>query len=188
MTNVLNSAVLLLNNTYEPLNVINVTRALRLITTQKASGVEKEGYDLHSSKGVLCIPVVVKMAYYVKRPMQKVKFSKRHVLMRDNFTCQYCNDRPKELTIDHVVPKTSGGLTVWTNVVACCKRCNSAKGDKTLKDSGLKLKRAPKEPRFLPYLRMIKGGSNHAWEKYLFTDSNSPYLIRGELPKEAVKK
>lgn len=185
----MNSAVLLLNHTYEPLNVINVKRALRLLTTQKANAVEKEGYDVHSAAGMLCIPVVVRMAYYVKRPMQKVKFSKRHVLMRDNYTCQYCNEKPYELTIDHIIPKTAGGQTTWVNVVACCKRCNAKKGDRSLKDSGMKLARVPKEPRFLPYLRMVKKNANtHAWDKYLFMDTNSPYLIECELPKETKKK
>ena len=190
MANVLTRPILLLNNSYEPLNVISVARALRLLATQKANGAEKEGYDVRSVSGVVCVPVVIKMSYFVRRPNQRTKFSKKNVLMRDDFTCMYCGQKniAGDLTIDHVIPKTAGGTTTWINVVAACRRCNSEKGDKSLKDSGMKLLKAPREPRFLPYLRMVKGRGAHVWDKYLFLDSSSPYLIRDELPKDKKSK
>ena len=190
--NMWNAPVLLLNSTFEPLNVVNAKRVLRLLSTDKAVSVETEGYEMHSANGVMLVPIVAKMCYFVKRPIQRVKFSKRHVLMRDNYTCQYCGDRNTvdRLTIDHIIPKVAGGQTIWTNVVAACKRCNAKKADRALKDSGMKLARPPKEPKFLPYLRMVKkNAATHVWDKYLFiTDGNSPFLLRGDLPKMAMAK
>ena len=181
-------AVLLLNSTYEPLNVINFKRSVRLLLTGKADSVEHTGRIIRYGSGEFRVPEVIRLSYYVKRPAQKVKFTKAAVFLRDNFTCQYCGETKgsNDLTIDHVTPKVRGGLTVWTNVVACCKRCNNAKGDKSLKDSGMKLSRAPKEPRFLPYLRMVRTGHQKTWDKYLFTNDPlaSPYLIRENLPTQ----
>ena len=177
-------AVLLLNSTYEPLNVINLRRAVRLLLTGKGDSVEHTGRMIRFGAGEFRVPEVVRLGYYVKRPAQKVKFTKSAVFLRDNYTCQYCGHQTRELTIDHVVPKVRGGLTSWTNVVACCKRCNNSKGDKSLKDSGFKLARPPKEPRFLPYLRMVRSGHQKTWDKYLFSDSASPYLVRDELPSQ----
>ncbi|MEK7474976.1 MAG: HNH endonuclease [Candidatus Coatesbacteria bacterium] len=178
----LNDAVLLLNSTYEPLNVINVKRALRLVLTRKADPVEADGAIVHTITRSFPLPVVVRLAYYVRRPNQRVKFTKRTVLARDQHTCQYCGAQTRDLTLDHVLPKTLGGETIWTNVVAACKKCNGAKGGRTLKEAGLKLRRAPREPRFLPYLRLVKNSYQRAWDKYLFTDPESPFLLRGPLP------
>ena len=178
----LNEAVLLLNSTYEPLNVINVRRALRLIMSRKADPAETDGGSVRTVSRSFSIPLVVRMAYYVRRPGQRVKFTKRTVLARDHYSCQYCGAQTRDLTLDHVVPKTLGGETVWTNVVAACRRCNGTKGGRSLKDSGLKLVRHPREPRFLPYLRLVRSSHQKTWDKYLFTDPESPFLLRGPLP------
>jgi len=178
----LNDAVLLLNSTYEPLNVINVKRALRLVLSRKADPVEADGALVRTVTRTIPVPVVVRLAYYVRRPNQRVKFTKRTVLARDQYTCQYCGAQTRDLTLDHVTPKTLGGETVWVNVVAACKKCNGAKGGRTLKEAGMKLRRAPREPRFLPYLRLVKNSYQRAWDKYLFTDPESPFLLRGPLP------
>jgi len=183
----MNEAVLLLNSTYEPLNVINVKRALRLVMGGKASSVEAESSAIHSISSSFPLPHVVKMAYYVRRPIQRVKFSKRTVLARDGYTCQYCGVQTRDLTLDHVLPKMLGGETIWTNVVAACRRCNGAKGGRTLKDSGYILYRIPKEPRFLPYLRLVRNSYQKTWDKYLFLDPDSPFLLHGPLPMRVQK-
>lgn len=183
----LNDAVLLLNSTYEPLNVINVKRALRLLFTHKAENLERNGEVVHSMGREIPLPAVVRLAYYVKRPSQRVKFTKQTVLARDQYTCMYCGLQTRELTLDHVIPKVRGGQTVWNNVVACCKKCNGAKGHKSVKDAGLKLIKVPREPRFLPYIRLVRHTRHDSWDKYLFTDTSSTgFLIRGPLPKPVV--
>lgn len=181
----LGEAVLLLNSTYEPLNVINVKRALRLVMSGKAGQVEANGGTVRTVNRTFVQPQVVRMAYYVRRPNQRVKFTKRTVLARDSHTCQYCGAQTRDLTLDHVIPRTLGGETIWTNVVAACKRCNGTKGGRTVKDAGMRLLRIPKEPRFLPYLRLVRNSYQKTWDKYLFTDPESPFLLRGPLPTRA---
>ena len=183
----MNEAVLLLNSTYEPLNVINVKRALRLVMCGKAGQVEADGTGIRTISRTFPQPHVVKMAYYVRRPIQRVKFTKRTVLARDGYTCQYCGVQTRDLTLDHVLPKTLGGETIWTNVVAACRRCNGAKGGRTLKESGFVLPRVPKEPRFLPYLRLVRNSYQKTWDKYLFLDPDSPFLLHGPLPMRVQK-
>lgn len=179
-----NEAVLLLNSTYEPLNVINIRRAIRLLITDKADSLETNGKQIHHGRGIFKIPEVIRLSYYVRRPMQKVKFTKSAVFIRDNYTCQYCGLQTKDLTIDHVIPKVKGGQTIWTNVVAACRSCNNKKSDSSPKDAGMRLIRLPKEPRFLPYLRMVRRGHQQSWDKYLFSDADSPFLVRDYLPFE----
>ena len=180
----LNDPVLLLNSTYEPLNVINLKRAIRLLIGRKANSLETDGAVIKYSCGEIRIPSVVRLVYYVQRPHQRVKFTKQSVLTRDGYTCMYCGLQSRHLTLDHVVPKTRGGQTIWTNVVACCTRCNATKGGKSLKEAGMKLMHAPREPRFLPYIRWVKHTKYSSWDKYLFTDSESQYLIYGPLPNQ----
>ena len=179
----LNDAVLLLNATYEPLNVISVKRALRLLLTRKADSVEADGHVIRSVTRAYPLPIVVRLAYYVRRPNQRVKFTKRTVLARDQHRCQYCGVPARELTLDHILPKTLGGETVWTNVVAACRKCNGTKGGRTLRESGMLLLRPPREPRFLPYLRLVRSSYQKAWDKYLFTDPETPFLLKGPLPE-----
>jgi len=183
----MNEAVLLLNSTYEPLNVINVKRALRLVMAGKAGLVEVDGSPIKTVSASFALPHVVRMAYYVRRPSQRVKFTKRTVLARDGYTCQYCGVQTRDLTLDHVLPKTLGGETIWTNVVAACRRCNGNKGGRTLKESGFILFRPPKEPRFLPYLRLVRNSYQKSWDKYLFLDPESPFLLHGPLPGRVQK-
>ncbi len=178
----LNEAVLLLNSTYEPLNVINVKRALRLMLTRKADPVEANEACVRSVSKSIPRPLVVRLSYYVKRPHQRVKFTKRTVLARDQHACQYCGEQTRDLTLDHVIPKALGGETVWTNVVAACKKCNGRKGGRLLKEARMHLVRAPREPKFLPYLRLMRNSYQKIWDKYLFTDPETPFLLKGPLP------
>src|SRR5262245_41606938 len=98
--------------------------------TEKASVIESGGTAVRSSRRSTKLPLVVRLSYYVKRPHQHVRFTKQAVFIRDHYTCQYCGEQSKDLTLDHVIPKMRGGGTTWTNVVTACKSCNSAKGDK----------------------------------------------------------
>ncbi len=183
----LNDAVLLLNSTYEPLNVINVKRALRLMLTRKADSVEADTSQVRSVARSFPLPRVVRLGYYVKRPHQRVKFTKRTVLARDQYACQYCGVQTRDLTLDHVVPRALGGETIWTNVVAACRKCNGNKGGRTLREAGMRLIRQPREPKFLPYLRLMRSSYQKTWEKYLFTDPESPFLLRGPLPARVMQ-
>jgi len=166
----LDEPVLLLNSTFEPLNVINVKRAVQLVMLHKAQMVEHNGAFLRSTHTRLPLPLVVRLAYYINRPYQKVKFTKRAVFQRDGYACQYCGRRDGTLTLDHVMPRSMGGQSTWTNIISACKECNNRKGNRTLREAGMALVSRPREPKLIPYLRITKRVSHRCWEKYLFYD------------------
>lgn len=143
----MNSAVLVLNQNYEPLNVCDVRRALVLILGGKADTLQQRGQYLHTSTRSFGVPSVIRLKGFVKRPRPRVKLSRREIFIRDNFTCQYCGLVGKDLTVDHVVPRCRGGQHEWTNVVASCKACNHRKGGHYLHDLRMELHTTPSEPR-----------------------------------------
>jgi 5-methylcytosine-specific restriction endonuclease McrA len=165
--------VLVLNSDYEPLNVCNLRRAIVLIYLGKADVLHAraDGAHVASAEGhVIHAPSVVKLRHHVKRPLPELKLSRRSVFARDNYVCQYCGATAKELTIDHVVPKRHGGKALWENLVTCCRRCNSRKGDKTPEKAGMRLLRPPRRPRYTPYISLNKyvAGTRHeVWRDYL---------------------
>ena len=174
----MNQEVLVLNSDYEPLNVCNLRRAVILIYLGKADVLHANETSAPVRLGEgddLPIPSVVKLRYHVRRPLPDLKLSRRSIFARDNFTCQYCGSQARDLTIDHIVPKRHGGLMAWENLVACCRKCNTKKGDKMLPHTGMKLMRPPRRPRYVPYISLTKyvsGTKNDIWRTYLptFTD------------------
>lgn len=168
--------VLVLNSDYEPLNVCNLRRAIILVYLGKAdilhtrAGAE-ESVPLVSAEGeAFHAPSVVKLRHHVRRPLPELKLSRRSIFARDNYTCQYCGSTGKDLTIDHVVPKRMGGGAQWENLVACCRRCNTKKGDKLAEKIGMKLMRQPRRPRYTPYISLNKyvaGAKHSVWKDYL---------------------
>jgi 5-methylcytosine-specific restriction endonuclease McrA len=162
--------VLVLNSNYEPLNVCNMRRAISLLLLGKADLVHQREEPLLTVTGDLTAPSVLKMRYQVKRPMPQLRLSRHSILARDNYTCQYCGAKGRELTIDHVVPRWCGGPHTWDNLVACCRRCNLKKGDKTPQQAHMKLARKPKRPHFVPYLSLpvyLKARFKDDWRMYL---------------------
>lgn len=136
--------VLLLNASYEPLNICSWKRAIALMIKGKAQEVEHLdsliGENLYS-------PAVIRLNYYVAVPEKELPFSKLNILARDNNTCQYCGKQCNDLTLDHVFPKSRGGGYTWENIVAACKECNQKKADRTPKEAGMKLLRKPFRPQ-----------------------------------------
>ncbi len=177
--------VLVLNSDYEPLNVCNLRRAVVLLYLGKADVLHAQDSvsvpPLLTGEGeTVPLPSVVRLRYHVKRPLPELKLSRRSIFARDNYTCQYCGVQTRDLTIDHIMPKRHGGGMQWENLVACCRRCNTRKGDKLLQNSGMKLARAPKRPRYVPYISLTKyinGTKNEVWRDYLpiFTDVGGEY-------------
>ena len=162
--------VLVLNSNYEPLNVCNMRRAISLLLLGKAEVIQHRNAPLMTNRGHLSAPSVLKMRYAVRRPMPQLRLSRHSILARDNYTCQYCGTKGKELTIDHVVPRWVGGANTWDNLVACCRRCNLKKGDKTPSQANMKLARKPKRPHFIPYLSLplyLKAKGRDDWRMYL---------------------
>lgn len=164
---------LVLNATYEPMSIVSGLRAVNLILSEKAVSVDDSKKLIRSQHVQMPLPHVVKLNYYVKRAHQNstVPFSRRGVLVRDNFQCVYCGRKAE--TIDHVVPKSAPhyGANSYENCVASCFTCNSKKGNKTLKEAGYVLRVKPAAPSFYSSF-LLKAGvgseSYHAWSEYVF--------------------
>lgn len=150
-------AVLLLDNTYEPIRVIGWKRAAYLVFSGKAEVIEESDQEVRSPSTIWKLPSVIRQFGKYKR-RGEVQFSRINIYMRDGWTCQYCGDRKpaKDLTFDHVLPRAQGGKTSWTNVVTACKPCNGDKADRTPQQAGLKLIKEPVRPKWLPAQMIIK--------------------------------
>lgn len=162
--------VLLLNSDFEPLNVCHIRRAMALVMLGKADILELHERQISTTTGRLQAPSVVKMRYHVRRPLPQLRLSRHSVLARDGYTCQYCGVKGKDLTIDHVIPRWMGGPHTWDNLVACCRKCNLKKGDKTPQQAKMKLRTTPRRPHFIPYISLpayLKAKSKDQWAFYL---------------------
>ena len=168
----LHAPVLVLNASYEPINVCAARRAIVLVLKGVAMAEEENGHFLHAARFALRVPSVIRLLEYRRIPHQTRALSRKNILLRDRNTCQYCGEvlPSSELTLDHVVPRSRGGSSTWENLVACCHHCNRRKGNHLLHETEMKLL---KEPR--PFtlhtsrhiMRMI-GRSDNKWRKYLF--------------------
>ena len=113
-------------------------------------------------------PSIIRLQNMVHRPRPRVKLTRREIFRRDNYTCQYCGSSARDLTIDHVIPKHRGGDHIWTNVVSSCSYCNHKKGGRTLRQSGMRLKKPIKEPpASAMYLYNHYLNDNREWEPFL---------------------
>lgn len=157
--------VLLLNATHEPLRVISLLRAVVLILEEKVDVVEtEEERAIRSATMDIPYPRVLRLRYYVHIPFEKrIPLSNKNVLARDRMKCGYCGG--KATTVDHIQPKSRGGLHEWENVVAACLPCNQRKGNKTLKELGWKLNTTPHKPRTKRLF--VVGRIEESWEPYL---------------------
>jgi 5-methylcytosine-specific restriction endonuclease McrA len=173
MRNALKSTpVLVLNSSYEPLNYASAKRALGMVYKGVAS--VEESHDIPVNvRFAHKLPCVVRLTEY-HRPFQKrLKLSRNHIYIRDCFTCQYCGGSFSEddLTLDHVIPRSKGGLATWENLVASCRPCNQKKADRHLRDCPeMKLLRVPRPMTIHTSRHMLRnmGAGNAKWRKYLY--------------------
>jgi 5-methylcytosine-specific restriction endonuclease McrA len=165
------SQVLVLNATYEPLNVVSLRRAVVLLLKQKAEIVEAAEAWLRSERASIPLPLVIRLVYYVRIPRHfSLPLSRRTVLARDHYTCQYCGAQPGKanLTIDHVLPRSRGGETRWENIVTACAPCNRRKGSRTPEEAGLPMPPHRGRPRYLAITLLSGTGTPEVWGKYMF--------------------
>ena len=169
VANVNATRVLILNASYEPLHVCSVKRAVALLMHEVAERVEDSDKVLRSPSQVFPVPSVIRLKKFVKRPPRhRVAFNRKNVFRRDDHTCQYCLGKTGDLTLDHVTPRSRGGGTSWENVVACCRRCNAKKRDRTPEEAAMLLRRKPYAPRFMfSSAYGILPNIDRIWEKYL---------------------
>jgi 5-methylcytosine-specific restriction endonuclease McrA len=160
------SKVLVLNASYEPLNICSWRRAVLLLLNGKAEQIEHNGKLIYAD---FPLPTVIRLRSYVKIPYKEISLSRRNLLHRDNYTCQYCGDRRHDLTIDHIVPRSKGGTDTWENVVAACLKCNVKKGSRTPKEANMVLSFTPRRPSSHVYFEISKHASagEYSWKKYV---------------------
>lgn len=164
----LEEPVLILNINFEPLHICNMKRALALLMTGKAELILNGRGKIRSATAEFDLPSIIKLQHMIQRPRPRVALSKREVLRRDNYTCQYCGRPSHQLTIDHVVPRHAGGAHSWTNLVAACSTCNRRKGGRTPEQANMQLLRAPYEPSSSAAYRFGRHLESRAeWEPFI---------------------
>lgn len=173
MNTTMNDPVLVLNKGWNPVGTVPVHRAVTMLWSEYADGTPKAKIIEYPSYQQLTwsdwaklrpkdddrsiqghniqfrIPEVILLSKYEKLPQPKVHFSRRTLYKRDNYTCQYCGCRPgtEELSVEHIIPRSQGGETTWTNCVLACVECNSRKANRTPEQAGMKLLSVPKKPK-----------------------------------------
>src|SRR5271169_2105385 len=164
--------VLVLNASYEPINICGARRALVLVLKGIARTEEEHGLTLHAQRSLIAMPSVIRLLEYRRIPHQTRALSRKNILLRDRNTCQYCGTvlPSGELTLDHVIPRSRGGNSTWENLVACCHACNRRKGNQHPAEAGMKLMREPRAFNLHTsrHIMRLMGRSDDKWRKYLF--------------------
>lgn len=171
-SNALHKPVLVLNASYEPIHVCAVRRALVMVVKGVAHTEEAGEGRVHSPSRSLAVPSVIRLVEYRRIPRQMRAISRKNILIRDQYTCQYCEEKfgAGELTLDHVVPRSRGGANTWENLVASCLRCNNRKGDRLPYEAGMTLRQQPKPFNLHTSRNLMRqmGSQQENWRKYLF--------------------
>lgn len=183
--------VLVLNKHWVAVHVCTVRRALTLLCQELARVVtedfhthdfrswrelsayaEKAHPVIHTPNFQLLLPKVIVLSRYGKYPPRTVRLNRRNIFLRDKYTCQYCGAKTDktELTIDHVLPRSRGGHTVWRNVVLACTDCNVRKGNRLLHECGMRLLKPPRKPNWLATIKIPpQEGDFTLWQKFVDT-------------------
>ena len=165
----LNKKVLVLNQSYEPLSICNVRRAVVLLYMGKVEVIELFDHEfLHSVSIQLPVPSIVRLLLYKKVPSKKVVLSRKNILIRDNYQCQYCGKKNVPLTVDHIIPRVRGGSIGWENLVCACVKCNNKKGNCILEEVGMTLLRVPRRPDHISFLSFFVDSIQEEWKPFLF--------------------
>jgi 5-methylcytosine-specific restriction endonuclease McrA len=159
--------ILVLNSDYTPLSVTTIFRGFKLVYKGKAEIVEsdKENPIISSTNIFFKRPSVIRLKSYILHPYKKVPMTRQNIYKRDDFKCVYCSSK-KNLTLDHVFPKSRGGQNNWKNLVTCCFDCNSRKGDKTLEEAKMTLTIKPFVPNYINFFN--RSEIKEDWKIYVF--------------------
>lgn len=183
---VLDEPTLVINRSWLPIHVTAVRRALVMVYRGVAGVVESESLAVldfwtwmamrdvgerwvSTPSTRIPAPEVIQVVSYDKVPSYTAPFSRSNLFQRDQHTCQYCGQQPssEQLSIDHVLPRSKGGQTSWSNCVLACRRCNARKGNRTLGDAGMTLRRPPRPPRWSPCLSLRTTSWLASWDQFL---------------------
>mgnify|MGYP002507807426 FL=1 len=164
--------VLLLNASEEVISVIDWQKAINLLFSGKATKPYNysHSYSIKTNSGVFELPAAIMLINYVRIPFRKVGLTKKNIIKRDDGICQYCACKlnSKNSTVDHVLPKSRGGINSWTNLVASCHPCNLRKGNRTPSEANMKLLRQPQAPgKDVVHIVLLDQHKNKLWERWL---------------------
>lgn len=137
--------VLVLNADFTPLNVTTVYKGFSLVNKGKAEVLKASEKPIKTGMGSFVRPLIIRLLNFVKFRIYKLRINRQRIYKRDNNQCTYCGNK-KNLTIDHIIPKSKGGQNTWMNLVTCCSNCNRIKGDRTPEEANMKLNIKPYEP------------------------------------------
>ena len=158
---------LVLNQDFRPISVCSIQRAFVLVFMKKVEMVTPfNGFKFHTVDSEYNIPAVVRLQQYINVPYRGVELTRLNIFKRDSHSCQYCGSI-KDLSIDHVLPRSRGGGSSWKNLVAACKPCNARKGDETPEEANMPLNQRPFKPSYLMFLRDFSGFKYEEWKPYL---------------------
>ncbi|KRO92808.1 HNH endonuclease [Cyanobium sp. T1G-Tous] len=160
--------VLVLNASYEPLNITTWRRAVVMVLKGKAEGLEHDP-DRRIREDTL-LPTVIRLRHFVRVPYKPLPLTRRNLFHRDGHRCQYCGASAEQLSVDHVVPRSRGGLDTWENVTTACLPCNVRKGNRTPREAAMPLLRPPHRPLgsfSFEASRQISAGQHGEWAKYV---------------------
>jgi CRISPR/Cas system Type II protein with McrA/HNH and RuvC-like nuclease domain len=152
--------VLVLNFDFTPLNVTSLQRGFILVIKGKAEIIEADANPIVTAYKEYVRPLIIRLLRYINYRGNSIRVNRQRVFKRDDHQCVYCGSQ-KELTIDHVQPRSRGGRNTWTNLVTCCSKCNHKKGNKTPEEANMKLRKKPYEPTFVNEHESLTG----VWDK-----------------------
>lgn len=155
--------VLVLNADFTPINVTTVYKGFTLVSKGKAEILKASDRPLLSGMGEFVRPLIIRLLNFVKYRIHKLKINRQRLYRRDNHECGYCGSK-RNLTIDHIIPKSRGGQNTWMNLVTCCSSCNRLKDDKTPEEAGMKLNIKPYEPTI--FSEIINSSIEGIWEDF----------------------
>ena len=161
---------LVLNGDYSPLNICTTLRAVKMVFSGRAEVIEGQEGALRTVTAVYPVPTVIRISHRVPMPKVRVRLSRKAVLSRDRYICQYCGTAGPRMTVDHLIPKNKGGKFTWENLICACPRCNSRKGDHTPAEVGMKVRAKPREPGYFTLSFLYHTQRKHpdsSWGKYL---------------------
>jgi CRISPR/Cas system Type II protein with McrA/HNH and RuvC-like nuclease domain len=154
--------VLVLNFDYTPLNVTSIRRGFVLVDKGKAEILKEYDDPIITTVGRLVKPLIIRLLKFINYHNKKdLKISRQRIYQRDGFQCVYCGTH-KNLTIDHVMPKSRGGANSWENMVTCCFTCNSKKGSKTPEEANMSMRVRPYKPSV--FSELVTGRAANIWQ------------------------
>lgn len=164
-----NISVLKLDSSFKPIEIVSWKEAFLLTWLKKAWAVEYSDKWVHSARHTFQVPSVIVLFKYIDEKFFTLPCTRRNIMIRDESRCQYCciDFREPDLTIDHVMPRSKGGKTTWTNVVMACKPCNQQKRDLLLENTSLSLSQPPRRPSYRSIIKKRIKTSNVGWKEYL---------------------